>query len=164
MRMRDGSSTCILCCADQMRKRGKRPSLQPGRTAGAVVSIMRGIGWGPSFLTGCATGCFPGNSAGKESQQYGRPEFDPWIGKIPWRREWLPTLVLGASQMVQMVKNPPANAGDITDANLIPGLGRFLGEGHGNPLQYSGRENSTNRGAWRAAVHGVARSRTRLSD
>ena len=40
----------------------------------------------------------------------------------------------GASQAVQLVRNPPANAGDIGDLGLIPGLGRFLGEGHGNPL------------------------------
>ena len=47
---------------------------------------------------------------------------------------------------------------------LIPGLGRSLGEGHGNPLQYSCLENPMDRGAWRATVHGVAESQTRLSD
>ena len=41
----------------------------------------------------------------------------------------------GASQMAQVVKNSPANAGDIRDVGLIPGLGRFPGEGNGNPLQ-----------------------------
>ena len=41
----------------------------------------------------------------------------------------------------QMVKNPPANAGHIRDVGLIPGLGRYPGGGHGNPLQYSGLEN-----------------------
>ena len=44
----------------------------------------------------------------------------------------------GASQVVLMVKNLPANAGDIRDAGLIPGLGRSPGEGKGYPLQYSG--------------------------
>ena len=44
-----------------------------------------------------------------------------------------------------MVKNPPANAGDLKDAGLIPGLGRSLGVGNGNPLQYSCLENSTDR-------------------
>ena len=44
---------------------------------------------------------------------------------------------LGASQMALVVKNPPASAGDIRDADLIPGSGRSLGGGHGNPLQYS---------------------------
>ena len=59
-----------------------------------------------------------------------------------------------------MVKNPLANAGD---AGLIPESGRFPGEGNGNPLQYSCLENPMHRGAWWAAVHGVAESQTRLS-
>ena len=66
----------------------------------------------------------------------------------------------GASQVVQVVKNLPANAGDIRDMGLIPGLGRSLGEGHGNPLQYSCLENPMERGAWRPTVHGVVKSRT----
>ena len=48
----------------------------------------------------------------------------------------------------QMVKNPPANAGDVRDMGLIPGLGRSPGEGHGNTFQYSCLENPMNRGAW----------------
>ena len=48
--------------------------------------------------------------------------------------------------------------------DLIPGLGRSPGEGNGNPLQYSGLENSTDRGTWQATVHGVAKSQTWLSD
>ena len=63
-----------------------------------------------------------------------------------------------------MVKNTPANAGDIRDVGLIPGSGKSPGEGHGNPLQYSCLENPMDRGAWWAVVHGVAKSRTRLSD
>ena len=47
-----------------------------------------------------------------------------------------------------MVKNPPANAGDVRDADSIPGLGRFPGGGNGNPLQYSCLENSMDRVAW----------------
>ena len=54
-----------------------------------------------------------------------------------------------------MVKNPPASAGDIRDAGLIPGLGRSPGEGNGNPLQYSYLENSMDRGAWWATVYGI---------
>ena len=46
----------------------------------------------------------------------------------------------------------------------IPGLGRYPGEGNGNPLQYSCLENSMDRGAWWATVHGVAKSRTQLSN
>ena len=47
-----------------------------------------------------------------------------------------------------VVKNLPANAGDAGNAGFIPGLGRFPGEGHGNPLQYSFLENPMDRGAW----------------
>ena len=59
--------------------------------------------------------------------------------------------------MVLVVKNLPANAGDIKDSGLIPGLGRAPGEGHGNPLQYSCLENPMERGASRATVHGSQR-------
>ena len=58
-------------------------------------------------------------------------------------------------------KESTYNAGDL---GLIPGSGRSPGEGNGNPLQYSCLENSRDRGAWRATVHGVAKSRTRLSN
>ena len=54
-----------------------------------------------------------------------------------------------------MVKNPPDNAGDM---DLIPGLGRPPREGNANPLQYSCLKNPVDRGAWRATVHGVAKS------
>ena len=62
-----------------------------------------------------------------------------------------------------MVKNLPTNAGDIGDMGSIPGLGRSLGEGDGNPLWDSCLENPMDRGAWRATVHGVAKTWTRLS-
>ena len=62
-----------------------------------------------------------------------------------------------------MVKNPPANAGDIRDSGTIPGWGRSPGGGHGDPLQDSRLENSMDRGAWRATVRGVAESQTRLN-
>ena len=54
------------------------------------------------------------------------------------------------------------SAGDVRDIGSIPGSGRFPGGGHGNPLQYSYLENPIGRGAWRATVHGVAKSLTRL--
>ena len=63
-----------------------------------------------------------------------------------------------------MVKNLPTNARDAGDAGLIPGWGRSPGVGNGNPLQYSCLENLMDRGAWRAIVHGVTKSQTRLSD
>ena len=59
-----------------------------------------------------------------------------------------------------MVKNLPANAGDVSDAGSIPGLGRFLGGGNGTPLQYSCLENLMDRGAWQTTVHGVAKNQT----
>ena len=64
--------------------------------------------------------------------------------------------------MVLVVKNLPANVGDIRDAGLIPEFGRSPGEGHGNPSQYSCLENPMDRGAWRAIVHRVAESWTQL--
>ena len=57
--------------------------------------------------------------------------------------------------MTLVVKNPPANAGDIRDVGSIPGSGRYPEGGHGNPLQYSCLENPLDRGAWWAMVHGV---------
>ena len=59
-----------------------------------------------------------------------------------------------------MVKNLPANAGD---AGSIPGSERYPGEGNGDPFEYSCQGNPMDRGAWRAAVHGVEKSWTQLS-
>ena len=56
-----------------------------------------------------------------------------------------------------MVKNLPATAGDIRDSDSIPGSGRSLRGGNGNPLQCSSLENPIDRGAWLATVHGVQR-------
>ena len=61
-----------------------------------------------------------------------------------------------------VVKNPPANAGEIRDVGLIPALGRSPGGGHGSPLQYSCLENPMDRGAWRATVPRVGKNQTRL--
>ena len=57
-----------------------------------------------------------------------------------------------------MVKNPPADAGDLGDSSSIPGWGRSPGGGNGNLLQYSCLENLMDTGAWRATVQGVAES------
>ena len=62
-----------------------------------------------------------------------------------------------------MVKNLPANAGDRGVTGSIPGSGRSLGVGNGNPLNYSCLENSMDRGVWQAIVYGVARSWTWVS-
>ena len=64
------------------------------------------------------------------------------------------------SEVALVVKNSPARAGE--DTGPIPGSGRSPGGGHGHPPQCSCLENATGRGAWRAAVRGVAASRTRL--
>ena len=65
-------------------------------------------------------------------------------------------------QVVLVVKDLSANVGDARDVGSIPGLGRSPGEGHGNPLQYFCLENPLDRGAWRATVHRVTQSQTRL--
>ena len=98
----------------------------------------------------------------------------------PWRREWQPTPVflpeefhaelgtnkwlthntVGASQVAIVVKNPPANAGDLRDVGLILGLARSPGDRHRNPLKYSCLENPIDRGARQATVHRAAQSAT----
>ena len=60
--------------------------------------------------------------------------------------------------MVLLVKNMLANAGDLRDTGSISGLGRYPGEGHGNPLQESCLENPMDRGAWLTTVHRVTKS------
>ena len=59
-------------------------------------------------------------------------------------------------------KEPPASAGDLRNMGLIPGLGRCLGGGHGNPFQYFCLEYPMDRGAWKAIVHWVAEHQTQL--
>ena len=78
-----------------------------------------------------------------------------WVLVLNISRTW-------ASQVALVVKNPPANAGDIRDVGSIPGLGRSPGEGHGNPLQYSCLENPMDIGASQATVHRVTKSWTWL--
>ena len=97
--------------------------------------------------------------------QWRRPSFDPWVGKIPWRRERLPvpgglqsvgsgrirhnsatnTFTFYASQVALVVRNPPANAGDVRDKGSVPGSGRSPVAGHGNPPQYSCLESPMDR-------------------
>ena len=62
------------------------------------------------------------------------------------------TIRVWASQVALVVKNLPANAGDVRDVGSIPGMKRSPGGGHGNPLQYSCLENHMDRGAWWATV------------
>ena len=113
---------------------------------------------------------------------------DPWVGKIPWRREWLPTPLflpgesqgqrslaatvhgvaesettkrLSGASLVTQGKELACNAEDL---GSIPGSGRSPGGEHGSPPQYSCLENSMDRGDWRATVRGVTKSWTRPSD
>ena len=76
-----------------------------------------------------------------------RPRFDPWIGKIHWRRDRLPTPVFLGFPCGSACKESTCNAGDL---GSIPGFGRSPGEGKDYPLQYSGLENSMD-----CKVHGV---------
>ena len=69
---------------------------------------------------------------------------------------------LRASQMVLVIKKPPANLGDVREVGSILGSGRSPGGGHGYPLQYACLENPMDRGAWWARVLGVAKSQTPL--
>ena len=113
--------------------------------------------------------------------QCGRPGFNPWVGKIPWRRKWQPTpefLPGGSHGQRRLAGHGPCIAkswtrlSDFTftftlirfdfpggsdgkesaynagDPGSIPGLGRFPGEGNGNPLQDYCLENPMDRGAW----------------
>ena len=67
-----------------------------------------------------------------------------------------------SSQVVLVVKNLPAKAGDIKHSGLIPGSGRAPGEGHSNPFQYSCLENPMDRGAQQAMVYRVTKSQRQL--
>ena len=71
---------------------------------------------------------------------------------------WRVLLYLKAPRVALEVKNPSANAGNTGDEGSIPRLGRSLGGGNGYPLQYSRLENSMDREAWQATVHGVTKS------
>ena len=83
-----------------------------------------------------------------------QPQKLPAVFEVPFDEYWgFP----GGSE----VKASACNAGDLSS---IPGLGRSPGEGNGNPLQYSCLEHPMDGGAWWAIVHGVAKSRTRLSN
>ena len=97
---------------------------------------------------------FPDSSVSKESAW-----FDSWVGTIHWRRDRLPTPVFLGFPVGSDSKESAYNAGDL---GLIPGLRGSLGGGNGNPLQCSSLENPRDGGAWRAAIYGVAQSRTRL--
>ena len=70
--------------------------------------------------------------------------------------------VVGAFQVVLVLKKLPTNAGDIRVTGLLTGSRRSNGGGHGNPLQYSCLENPMDRDAWWSTVHRFAKSQTQL--
>ena len=96
---------------------------------------------------------FPCGSAGEESAcKMGELVLDPWVGKISWRRDRLPTPGFLGFPYGSAGKESACNAGD---HGLIPGLGRSPRKGKGYPLQYSGLENSMD-----CIVRGVTESDT----
>ena len=113
---------------------------------------------GPEFLKSSSWNLIgPGSSAGKESTcNAGDPGSISGLGRSPGEEIGYPLKYSWASLVAQTVKNLPAMG--------RPGLGTSPGGGQGNPVQYSCLENPVNRGAWWATFHGVAKSRTQLSD
>ena len=104
---------------------------------------------------------FPGGSDGK-----GDPSSIPVLRRSPGEGIGYPDQYSWASLVAQMVKKKKKKKSscNVGDLSSVPGLRSSPGGGHGNPLQYSCLENPMVRGAWSAAVHGVAKSRTRLRD
>ena len=96
--------------------------------------------------------------AGKESACNAEdPGSVPGLGRSPGERIGYPLKVFLGFPGGSDSKESTCNAGDL---GSIPGLGRFPGGGDGNPFQYSCLENSMDRGAWWATVHGVTKCQT----
>ena len=94
--------------------------------------------------------------------------FDPWVRKIPWIRAWqpIPIFLPGKSHGLRRVRHDLSDVACTHDRpDQIKGcLTRSIREGNGTPLQYSCLENPMDGGAWWAAVHGVIKSQTQLSN
>ena len=95
------------------------------------------------------------NTGGIICLQHRTPQFDSQVGKIPWRRDRLPTPVFLGFPGGSEDKESTCIVGDL---GSIPGLGRCPGGGHGDPCQYSCLESPMHRGACGAPVHRVAKS------
>ena len=87
----------------------------------------------------------------------------PSMGLHRVAHNWSDLAAAAAAAILPSGKEVTCKTGDPGDVGLIPGSGRSFGVGKGNPLQYSCLENSMDRGAWKATVHGVAKSCTWLS-
>ena len=130
-----------------------------------MVTIPGVLAWRQWILEGAVprTG-FPGNSPGKESTcNSGDPGSIFGSGRFPGEGIGYPLPYSWVPLVAQMVKNLPSLWEGRSNLGSIPGLGRLPERGHGNPFQYSCLGNPLDRGAWRATVHWVAKSRTRLS-
>ena len=121
-------------------------------------------GWEPSLLSLCH--CFlvflfvSASESGSVPGLFHKALLLLFIGGCRFGESWQR---VGASQVVTVVKNPPANAGDIRALGLIPESERSPGGGPGNSLQYPCLENPMNRGAWCATVHRVTKSWIQLN-
>ena len=113
----------------------------------------------------------PGGASGKEPtcqyRRHNRHGFNHWTGKIPWRRAWRPTPIFfpGESQRQKSLASySPWDSKELdrTERLLFHFSLSCIGEGNGNPLQYSSLENPRDGGAWWAPIYGVAQSRTGL--
>ena len=112
-------------------------------------------------------------SDGKESAcNVGDLGLGPGLGRSPGEGKGYPLQYSGLENFMDYTVHVGFSGGlevkvsacNAEDLGSIPGLGRYPGEGNGNPLQYSCLENPMDGGAWWATVHGVAESQTRMSD
>ena len=128
-----------------MRLQWRRPWFEPesGRSTGEGIVYPLQYSWA-SLVAQLL----------KNHLQCGRTGFNPWVGKIPWRRKRLPTPVFLDFPCGMADKESACNTGDVS---LIPGSRRSPGEGNGNPLQYFCLENPMDRGVWWDTAHEVAR-------
>ena len=127
---------------------------------------VQSLGWKDPKEKGMAT--HSSILASEIPQQGGEPGGLQFMGSQRVRHGWMTNAFAShacyrASQVVLVVKNLPANAGDTGNAGSLPGLGRSPGVGNGNPLQYACLEKPMDRGAWRATVRGVTKNQTWLS-
>ena len=118
---------------------GASPTLSLKSSQLTCLHVAVGTVWVFSPVT---LGCYYYNQTIQYASGY------PWIGKICWRRDRQPTPVFWGFPGGSDDKESTCNAGDL---GSVPGLGRSLGEGDGYPLQYSGLENSMDRGAWQGS-------------
>ena len=143
--------------------------LENPRDGGAWWAAVYGVAWSRTRLKRLSSSKhvsvgFPGGTCGTEPacqcRRHKRRWFNPWVGKIPLEKGWLPTSVFLGFLAGLAGKESACNAGDL---GPIPGLGRSPQGGNGNPLQYFCLENPMDRNAWRATVHEAAKSQTQLS-